>query len=327
MSYQKTSLLNVTLATFAEVEIHYNNIKPVVSKYHHRVDDIRPIGRRDRKWERIEKRSDTEYVFHDYYFRGETFLTQSMSGWQKRPPIVWQKQEMPTGTRELVTIRGSVTNGFDTGRHNFLRAYMPKGLRWCVHTNGIHDVQIELDPHEISRGSNYCYMPRPDSDGSNTDYLLQFIRVNGGGSFPMWECITPEWPKRRVRVDKNRKKQLKQYNDEFWKWMCSVGPMLSTDWRTIENLKEEIREYMETSGKRHNRMAWTVSRVSYWFPINLAEEIVKDYNHPLRIHMACSFLQQNDIKSLEGKEDSNKFRSAYNRWFNKTLGLMKEVVE
>ena len=52
-----TRCKRIRFATFKDVERHYNNIKPVVSKYHKKEDDIRPINRRDRKWERIEKRN------------------------------------------------------------------------------------------------------------------------------------------------------------------------------------------------------------------------------------------------------------------------------
>ena len=326
-----TRCKRIRFATFKDVERHYNNIKPVVSKYHKKEDDIRPINRRDRKWERIEKRSDTEYVFHDYYFREEL---AKHTEWQKRPPIVWEAKEMPTGTRELVTVRGSTRWSFDISRHNFLRAYLPVGLFWCVNTNGTHEVLIENGISGVAATSHY--MPRPKNYGLKagpevTDYLLQFVRVNSEDNLPMWECITPEWPKLKLRVDKNRKKQLKQHNDEFWGWMCSVGPMLDMEWSTLESLSTEIIEYMKTSGKQYG-FSLNGGKIDPWkysygirnqFPRELAEEIVKDYNHPLRIHLACNFLQLNDIKSIGSKEDNNTFRSAYNRWFNTTLGLVE----
>lgn len=47
---------------FADAEARYNNTKPVVSKLHTLEQDVRPIGARTRKWERIIKVSDTCYA-------------------------------------------------------------------------------------------------------------------------------------------------------------------------------------------------------------------------------------------------------------------------
>ena len=42
-------------SSFDDVVKHYESIKPLVSKLHTREDDIRPIGDRNRKHERIVK--------------------------------------------------------------------------------------------------------------------------------------------------------------------------------------------------------------------------------------------------------------------------------
>ena len=100
--------------------------------------------------------------------------------------------------------------------------------------------------------------------------------------------------------------------------------MLHTNWDHLQNLEQEVKEYV----KENNATGELTYPMSYnfWprFPQTLALEIVKDYNHPLRIHLATSFLARNDIKSLTSKEDNSRFRSAYNQWFNKQLGLMEE---
>ena len=54
-------------ASFKDVVKHYENIKPLVSKLHTREDDIRPIGDRNRKWERIVKVSRNCYALSDGY--------------------------------------------------------------------------------------------------------------------------------------------------------------------------------------------------------------------------------------------------------------------
>ena len=51
--------------TFAEVAKLYNTVKPVVSKNHSKEDDLRPVGVRSRKWERIIKVNDQKYILND----------------------------------------------------------------------------------------------------------------------------------------------------------------------------------------------------------------------------------------------------------------------
>ena len=317
----------MTLDTFSAVEKHYNNTKPVVSKYHTKEDDIRPLGRRTRKHERIEKRSDTEYVFHDYWFQTskdllpETTLPEDQNPhdvvclrYKERPPITWQKLIRKGEETEVVTVRGATTD-HDTTRHNFLRNYLPWGLVWDVRSSGRHSVIIQDSP------TTSHHMPHRD----DIDYLLRFTRTGGAG--PVWQCTTPEWPITRSHVNKDRKAALREHNDKFWEWMCSVGSMLHTDWDHSYELNKEVIEYIKENDIM-SRKAGLSSPMSYsyWprFPQTLALEIVKDYNHPLRIHLATSFLARNDIKSLTGKEDSSRFRATYNQWFNKQLGLMEE---
>ena len=51
--------------TFAEVAKLYHTVKPIISKNHSGKDDLRPVGVRSRKWERIIKVNDQKYILND----------------------------------------------------------------------------------------------------------------------------------------------------------------------------------------------------------------------------------------------------------------------
>ena len=63
------------LNTFAEVKAMYDGVKPVVSKNHTREQDIRPVGARSRKHERIMKINDNKYLINDGACRGVVLLS------------------------------------------------------------------------------------------------------------------------------------------------------------------------------------------------------------------------------------------------------------
>ena len=60
-----TRYYRTNLDTFHRVEEMYNTTKPIVSKKHPLHHDIRPLGPRNRKWERIKKFSYNCYGLMD----------------------------------------------------------------------------------------------------------------------------------------------------------------------------------------------------------------------------------------------------------------------
>ena len=290
------------LNTFEQVEAKYNSIKPLVSKFHKREDDIRPLGDRRRKYERIEKVDRNKYVLHDAIIHnGISPDEASNSYWWtyiKRPPITWERK----GGKEFVTVRPNIQLSHDTSRFQFLRAYLPSGLYFDNHTkHGRHVI-------------NSVFIARPRDSKDKTDYHLTFERND-----LMWKCVTEPWAETRPAVDKEKKAALRTDLDQFYEWLCSVGPLLDAQtYETTRHLREEAIGYL---GGRSKGEA-----VSYKldFHVEVALEIVKDYNHPLRTHLATNFLQQMDIKTIQTIEDQRMFRAHYNSWANRAFGLMTD---
>ena len=124
-------------ASFKDVVKHYENIKPLVSKLHTREDDIRPIGDRNRKWERIVKVSRNCYALSDGYHEGDnkfmsygvreydyktnttTYHWDRLGKMEYYAPIVWRKDKDGT---ETVQIRNCVGDNshYSNSRYSFL---------------------------------------------------------------------------------------------------------------------------------------------------------------------------------------------------------------
>lgn len=289
------------LKTFQNVVDHYNSIKPLVSKHHKREDDIRPLYDRRRKWERIEKVNNNKYILHDV-------LPEPHSQWSQpyleRPPIVWERK----GNKEIITIRPCIRS-YDTSRYNFLRNYLPYPLYFDNHT--------QHGRHTIAG----VFIPRPKDRKDETDYHLSFARALNSVTAhaqlgDRWLCATEPWPEARPAVDKKKKAALREHLETFYEWMCTVGPMLPThNMDFVVRLREEMEEYV--SGQTYRYQALRI-------PTDLALQIVKDYNHPLRTHLAYNFLVREDIKNIVTEEERRSFRSRFQAWSNNTFGLMTE---
>ena len=239
----------MSINTFAEVAKHYANTRPIVSCNHTKEQDIRPLGKRERKWERIECVNRNKYILHDVL--PQRYVNPPWA-WETpystRPPIVWEKRN----GREQVTVRAAVRSGGDTSRYNFLRAWLPLGLKF--------DNWTRVGSHYIETGANRYYLPRPEEQGDERDYFLKFERFFGkfgvdeldGIYSPPWKLISREYKVPRVRVNKKKKAAAKEHIASFYEWLCAIGPVLPVkDWDYHRKLRGEIIEYLEDPFERN----------------------------------------------------------------------------
>ena len=305
----------MSVNTFDEVAKHYANTRPVVSFNHAEEEDIRPLGKRRRKWERISRVSDREYVLHDTLPQGTPPAYPYVARASNHPPIIWKRK----GRRERVTVRGAITIYADTSRYNFLRTWLPLGLKF--------DNWTRLGSHYVHAGVNRYYLPRPENTDDERDYFLTFERDEPAGD---WELISREYKKPRVQVNKKKKAAAKEYIASFYEWLCATGPMLPVgNWDYNSKLRNEVRDYVTNLATDNLLKSKVLKPVPYngagrIIPPKLALEIMKNYNHPLRIHLACNFLtdQREDFRTVE---DVKRFRSSFNRWVNKTLDFNQTI--
>ena len=303
----------MSIDTFDEAAKHYAETRPIVSCNHTKEQDIRPIGERRRKWERIEHVNRNKYVLHDML----PCATEWGTPYLARPPVVWERRN----GREQVTVRGAVRSGGDTSRYNFLRTWLPMGLRF--------DNWTRLGSHYIDTGANRYYLPRPEN--TNDDYSLTFERDQHWEiAMDIWNLVSREYKKPRVQVNKKKKAAAKEYIASFYEWLCATGPMLPVgNWDYNSKLRNEVRDYVTNLATDNLLKSNVLKPVPYngagrIIPPKLALEIMKNYNHPLRIHLACNFLtdQREDFRTVE---DVKRFRSSFNRWVNKTLDFNQTI--
>ena len=148
------ALTHTNFSSFREVAKHYNSIKPLVSKLHTREDDIRPIGDRKRKEERIVKVSNNCYALSDGYHYGDdkfypwsitetehvngewktTVCLDRLGSMRRYAPIVWSRNALGIEKVEIRNITGG-DSGYSIQRYDFLYRHMPRGMHFIRGNN------------------------------------------------------------------------------------------------------------------------------------------------------------------------------------------------
>ena len=324
------ALTYTNFETFAEVEAHYNNITPLRGK-DNVGKDIRPIGDRARKWERIVKISANCYALSDGYHFGDEYFGSwhygakaykaALKDMVKYAPIVWRKKR--DGTEE-VTLR----NGYGLGHHNslyaFLQRHTPKGM-WFRNRNndGKHYIQVGRTDHYLAKtrtaprevydavmSSGYSLSSKKWIMKHDCNSALVFRKAENGD----WAHVEgtgrplPQAP----RVNKEVKAKYKDAIKKFFEWGMAMSPLLP-----LEDNKYKWEQEKQLLDLK---------------PVNL-RNIISDEDHPLRLSLWVSFAanctdnswikrRKYYTKTVETAEDLQRVRSRYNAFINKKLDFM-----
>ena len=346
--------------SFAEVEAHYNSIKPLVSKCHTREQDIRPVGDRKRKYERIKKVNRNCYVMMDGYYSGDDvfrwwFINNDQSNIVtekeliRLAPIVWRRHKDGT---ETVKFRNGTGQGLHNGRYSFIKRNTPSGI-WFNISNGKQFVNGVY----LAKGSSITkddYHREPDSKGSGWQgwweaYVKECTYRDDGCAvtfkianksphyrLPEWEVVTggkplPKPP--RTIVNKKAKWYMKEHIVKFREWAMTMYPMLPKDTYEYEQrMRNETKEYVAERMGNPNYYAWSLLSIFLDHP-ELTRDIIKDDQHPLRLHLAYGILsdymehtlRMGEEQSLDDKEIQARIMSAFNHKINRTCGFLSTV--
>jgi hypothetical protein len=308
--------------TFNEVAKWYEQTKPIVSKNHKAEDNIRPIGNRKYKWERIRKVDAETYVLLDGYY-GNTMHGTHTHGdaqyEQDMAPIMWKRE----ADGDYIYIRNGTTRSVPYSRFKFLQNYLPSDVAFRYNQQGKHWVRTKTPtgwedfplPKTAYVWNYQTKEPAVADDGKR----LKF-RVNEDGTFTrVGEAFKTE----KTTVDKELKKQWKGRIEAFYTQAAALAPMLDTTWGGRQEYRNVISEWAKENGFD----VPSYGGLSH-IPSALARQIVEQEDHPLRIPVMALVI--NDIggkRVIESKEDLMKIKSSYNRMMNKLLGMYetKEV--
>jgi len=328
----------------------YESIRPVVSKYHPKEQDVRPLGNRSAKHNRIIKVNDHCYALVDQNNKDDTLwhdgkpTPASVVDWA---PIVWKRELVNPNSvieknrwADFIQVRG-VRWRHDNRRLGFMRTYLPYSISNINSGYVWFDGKWTAVPWQPPAGKLYS---------GESDNFLRFKLTNTSGG-PSWDPRravlenvgrTFVHPKVHDRIDKELKAKIKPHMDSFYEWICAMAPLLPQPprWGGVHSNTDEYRQdYHNRAGKyreyRANnsnklleaglvRSSWNAKKS--FIPEKVIEAIVTE-NTELRLALASMFLEDSELQSCKTKEDFKYARTQYNRWINKVCGLVKTTYD
>ena len=344
------------LGTFDQVADWYAKTKPVLSKKHTLAQDIRPIGKRSRKWERIIKVDDRTYalscggnvdpVFHWGYTDKVNAFPIIPKEIADLSPIVWRKAKDGT---ETVTVRNGAGSWAHNAVYSFVSRALPVGLIFRndrrgqqtiynrANSTGYHLPKTKTVPRHQYESMRERALKSPQSSWEGRRFKefcigpdkleLTFKRV-GDGKFE----LVGEAPKHmidRKRVDLMGKKKFKPHLDELYAWVKTMYPMMhrQLDWKMrmeVEQLVHEIATQHKLEGYRRS-----YNDLLSNCEADLMRKALLDKEHVLRygLGMAAMFEFHGGYLNAGQGEESRYCRAAYTRWANHMFGFNKIVKE
>ncbi len=325
---------NIKLSTFDKVAAAYDAIKPLRGKL--APHNVRPLGDRARKQERIKKINNNCYLLMDGYYSGDDVFPAWYSGGNTgKPteaeminlaPIVWRRHRDGTTT---IKVRNGTGQGAHNSRYSFLDRHLPNGMRFIIR-NGKHFIKVGDTEYYLAKSKTAAKCALPQSEHRNrwNSYLTsrddgvaltfrvdddKITFVDGGKKLP----VPP-----KVRVDKKAKAKMKDAIAEFREWAFAMYPLLPVkDREYADRMRTEVRETLNVGG-----WSWDMLNM---FDTDVAKHIIRDPEHTLRVHFMYALMGQTDYHlghTFDSDAEHEKaVKAQFNRKINKTCGFTKQV--
>jgi len=135
-----------------------------------------------------------------------------------------------------------------------------------------------------------------------------------------WEYIGA-----KTKVDKQSKADIKPHTDKFYEWIVTMYRMLPiTDRDYRSKMRNEFQDWVYNN-KTNTYQAYIT-------------EIIRDEEHPMRLHLAVDWLTRSNLIQYKytidsGREEfvevdsdvAKQVRANWNRYINKQLGLISKA--
>jgi len=341
-------------SSFKVVKDHYESIQPIKERGCGTTRNIRPMGDRARKWERIVRVSRNCYALSDGYHYGDNMFpewgnadydhkTKTWTIHQDRlgkmedyAPVVWRRHKDGTETVQLRNVTGS-NSGYSIGRYDFLRRHTPFGLSFVAGGNGNQFIHINHKTGNesfflpksktVPRGAYKFYKGSRASAHTNWMQLKDcksalVFKNEGGGA---WSYIsgggdTPRQPSKTVK--KEVKARYKKRIAAFKEWAFTMGAMLPLrDYEYIRQMDQETKELAKEEG---------IDVPSYYggafhhLDGKYKRKIISNDQHPMRLHLAVSALREVDFYNATDELEVKRIKQRFNTWMNNNLDFIKK---
>lgn len=269
--------------TFDEVAKWYDNTKPIISKNHTLADDVRPLGERRYKWQRIIKVDDNTYALTDGSWSEMSYNGSHPNEREynrKTAPILWERRE----DGEYVSIRGCMGTGYSISRYDFYWRYLPQKLKHVSNTRqGDHWIDnLSSGERHILPKMGYRYDHQAKGIGHYEDKSLVFKR--DGDKF----VRVGEVQVKSKHIDRDAKKQVKPLLENFYQWMQAIAPMVASG----GSARHDYAKVMEEHGIVQS--AWFAHRFDLYG--DKVREILMDEEHPCRVALVSLLLARIQVQ-------------------------------
>jgi hypothetical protein len=345
--------------SFDEVAKKYADTKPVRSTLHPVEQDVRPIGKRARKWERIIKVNDHCYALSCGGYADPVFnwgYTDQLKVHPLTPkdialcaPIVWRKHKDGT---ETITVRNGAGEWQHNQTYSFISRALPRELWFRQTREGkqyiynraagqtLHLPKTRTVPRHIVE-----HHKQQAANSKSSWYIARYLKAFQTGDDGLSVTFKRGADGRftlvgephkvmvdRTRVNKDEKREFKPYIEALYGWAQTMYPMMrdQLNW----SFRMEMNNQLNQLAKEHGVEGYSKSHSALFLHAEkaLVRAILKDPEHVMRYGFGVAVMMsmhdgersyygdKSDVEAL-----AKHIRARFNRWINEMAGFATKV--
>lgn len=301
---------------FDRIRAKYESVKPIVSRKSTLADDVRPIGARRNKTERIIKVDENTYVLSDGVLSSvRSFSPMPLEMELQFAPIMVQRR----ADGDYIRVRTGSVQSTWMGRYGFLQAYIPAGMSFSTHSGRANAIHTHKD-------AKLHLLPRMDYE---VDWSTKTL-LRDGGEMLWFKQTSPDTYERTSelyalktnKIDRDAKSPYRKQLRDYFNWMSVMSPMLlsgmESKWRARD---AAVADFIDFGGDKIFANSYVPMRIPTPEMSALVKDILKDDEHVLRTALVTMVLIECNasLKTFSDVDSMKRFKSRYNRLMNTML--------